>query len=308
MPQGQTTPEKTLSNPWHGKGFCEVNQYKSAIDRSEGGFKSLELGIDMFKSLQKINEEYSKALRDWAKSSQRQLAESKEFGTNRKAWLECIRSVEKLADHNDTIAEGVHEKVVEKMSTFKNNKYGKSFIHVKKIKEFDQEFKKAQKPWLEFVDKINDAKQGYHDATRKLQQAERKEELTRTDAGSTDEEKKKAKTTVEKRKSEITTCKSKYEKLIEDMDKKKENYQKEMFTILARTDEFEKERLLHFKDMFTALQDVILTDNTDHRTQLKAAFEKALNEHKIDEDIQYFNKHYGRDTHTKWPQFDDLKD
>lgn len=308
MPQNQTTPEKTLSNPWHGKGFCEINQYKSALDRGEGGYKSLDIGIDMFKRLQKITEEYSAALREWSKTSQKHLAESKEFGTTKKVWLESIRNVEKLADQNDVIAAGVEKNVVEKMTTFKNNNYGKSFIHVKKVKEFEHEFKKAQKPWTDFLEKINDAKQGYQDAKRKLRQAEGQEEAIKSDVSSTDDEKRKVKSTVEKRRSDANSCKSKYQRLVDDVEAKKENYQKEMFAILEKNDTFEKKRLEHFNSMFIALRDATVIDNTEHHTKMTAAFKKTIDEHDIDGDIEYFNTHYGRKTTTKWPEFEDLKD
>jgi len=308
MAQGQTTPEKTLSNPWSGKGFCDPHQYKSAIDRAEGGYKSCELGIEMFKRLHKITEQYSAAIREWSTSSQKQIAESKESGTTRKAWLECVRTVEKLAEHNDHIADGIQKKVVEKMTKFKTEDYGKSFIHVKKIKDFEHDFKKIQKPWLEFLDKINDAKQAYHDSTRKLRHAEAADRIIQSDVGSTDDQKKKVKTSVEKRKSDTKDYEEKYQRLISDSEKRRESYEKDMFDILARTDAFERKRLEHFHSMFDALKDATLVDNKEHNDKLVTKFNEAIEGHKIDADIDFFHKHYGNKTESKWPVFEDLKE
>lgn len=308
MPQGQTTPEKTLSNPWHGKGFCEPNQYRSAIDRCEGGYKSMEIGIDMFKRLHKIIEQFSENLHEWSVSSQKQIAESKEFGTNRKTWMQCIQTVEKMSEQNDLIAKGIQEKIVDKMTTFKHNQYGKSFIHVKKIKEFDHDFKKVQKPWLEYLEKINDAKLAYHDAKRRLNQAKSAQAITESDVGSTDEQKKKVKTSVDKRQGDTDGCKAKYQRLIDDAETKKITYEKDMFAILDRTDTFEKERLTHFNSIFKSLQEVVLVDNKENQANLLKGFTKAIDEHKIDEDIEFFNRHYGRKTDTKWPVFEEIKE
>jgi hypothetical protein len=308
LPQGQTTPEKTLSNPWHGKGFCEANQYKSAINRCEGGYKSCDLGIDMFKRLAKITEHYSEAIREWSASSQRQIAESNECGTTKKAWLQSVRAVEKVAEQNDFIVEGIQEKVVDKMTAYKNENYGKSFIHVKKIKEFEKDFKKIQKPWLEFLEKLNAAKQAFHDAQRKLNHAVGAEEIIKTDVGSSDEQKKKAKTSVDNRRVDTNTCKATYQRLISEMKTRKETYQEDMFKVLKCTDEFEIKRLKHFNSTFTALKESILIQKTEHRTKMDEAFTQAIKEQNIDEDIEFFNLHYGSKTVTKWPDFEDLKE
>ncbi|CAF1154509.1 unnamed protein product [Rotaria sordida] len=110
LPQSQTIPEKYLSNPWHGKGFCEPNQYKSAIDRYEGGHKSCDLSIEIYKELVK------------------NLVLQKQHGS--------IQAVEKLAERNEDITKNIQHNVIDKMITYKNSKYEKSFLHMKKVKEF----------------------------------------------------------------------------------------------------------------------------------------------------------------------------
>ncbi len=306
LSQNQTTPEKTLSNPWFGKGFCEPHQYKAAIDRCEGGYRSCETNIEIYKDLAKILEHNAAAIRHWSTSSQKQIIQSKEFGTNRKACIESIRACEKLAEREEDLARGIQQNVIEKMTTYKNEHYGKSFIHVKAIKQFEKDFKKVQKSWLELLDKISDAKQAYHDARRKLQHAESAENVIKTDVGSADEQKKKAKTSVENRKTEMEHCKNKYNKLIDDMNSKQPVYEKDMFDILKKTDEFEEKRLNHFKSTFTALKEATSITNDTRHTEMSKAFEVAIEGHKIDDDIKFFNRHYGRDTKTKWPVFEDL--
>ncbi|CAF4281295.1 unnamed protein product, partial [Rotaria sordida] len=151
LPQSQTTPEKCLSNPWHGKGFCESNQYKSAIDRCEGGHKSCDLSIEIYKELVKVLEHCSESLRQWSLISQRKIVQSKEFGTTKIAWIESIQAVEKSAERNEDITENIQHNVIDKMIAYKNSKYEKSFLHMKKVKEFEKDFKKVQKPWLELL-------------------------------------------------------------------------------------------------------------------------------------------------------------
>jgi hypothetical protein len=308
-PQGQTTPEKTLSNPWYGKGFCEPQQYKSAIARCEGGFESLEVGIDVFKRLVKLTESHSTALREWSTASQKQVSESKEGGTNKLAWLNTIRAIETtLVDKNEIITKGMQKEVVDSMTKCKTEHYGKSFLHVRQIREFEQEFKKVQRPWRDLLDKINAAKQAYHTAKRKLSQAERAAHVIETDVGSSEEHQKKAKTSVERRTSETKTCRTTYEGLITDMESKRDGYQTQMFDILKRTDAVEKKRLEHFNLIYIALKDIILMKTEDKDQAIKKVFDAAIDQQKIEEDIQFFNKNYGCETKTKWPAFEECEE
>jgi len=41
-----------------------------------------------------------------------------------------------------------------------------SMIHIKERKEMEDQFKKAQKPWVKLLQKVNKAKQDYHTACK----------------------------------------------------------------------------------------------------------------------------------------------
>lgn len=308
LPQGQTTPERTLSNPWYGKGFCEPDQYKSAIERCEGGYKSCELGIDMYKDLNKILENCSTALRQWSTTNQKRINSSNEFGTNKKTWSATVRAVEKLAERNEDVIKNIKETVIDKMVSYKNENYGKTLLRVKKIVEFEKEFKKTQKSWLELIEKINETKEKFNVSKVKLQSAIGCEEVTKSDVGSSDDEKRNARTRVETREKETDKCRRKYENAVDEMEKKKDDYQNEMFRILKNTDDFERQRLNHFKKMFNSLQLATAIDKDERHGQMALAFKKAIDEHDAEADIVYWNKNYGKDTKTNWPKLEDLKD
>ncbi|CAM4758366.1 unnamed protein product [Rotaria magnacalcarata] len=242
LPQSPTTPERFLSNPYYGKGFCEPDQYKVAINRCEDGFAFCELALEMLKDL--VNE---------------------------------------------------LQRCSESLLNYKKFSYDKSFRHVKKAKEFEKAFKEVQKPWVEVLNKISEAKLAYHRTSGKLHRARRAEDITSCDVSTTDEEKKK-----EKRKNI-------YEKLINDMESKRSAYQVEMFKILGRADDFERKRLEHFKLTFTALQQATSIENDARRTEMFEKFQRAISKHNADSDIEVFNKNYGCETRTKWPVFEDVE-
>jgi hypothetical protein len=308
MPQNQTTPEKTLSNPWIGKGFCDPQQYKATIDRCEGGYHSLDMGIEMFKRLDKIFGNHSEALHDWAKTSLKHVEDSKEYGENKIVWKLIIKAVEKLAERTDKMAEGIQEKVVNEMISFKNENYGKSYFHVKQIKKFEKEFKDVQKTWLECLNKINDARQTYHDIGHKLRMARGADTVIQSDAGSSDEQKEKSTSSVKRRTSETETCEKKYRAILKDSESIRVKYESDMLQILKRTDDFEKKRLDHFKSIFIALQTATLIEHKTYDETMLKAFTAAIGHHDSEKDIIYFNSHYGSGKKTKWPEFEPLKE
>jgi hypothetical protein len=308
FPQGQTTPERILSNPWYDKGFCEPNQYKAALDRCKGGYESCELFINIFSERARIERDYVADLEKWAATSIKEISQSKEFGTNKKSWIESIRASKEIADTHTDIVQRLQDNVINQMVTYKKENYGKSILHVKKIKEFERDFEQAQKSWVKLLDKINKAKKDYQDAHRQLKKAEIAEKIIESDRGAEDEQKTKVKLSVSTYKKECDALRSKYKQYIEDMTNTRPNYENGMKEVLDRTHTFEKKRLAQFKALFTALQQALLIDKDPHLASMNEAFTKAINSQDIEKDIQWWNSHFGSDTNTTWPSFEELKE
>ncbi|UJR33593.1 hypothetical protein I4U23_021030 [Adineta vaga] len=308
FPQGQTTPERILSNPWYDKGFCEPNQYKAAIDRCRGGYESCEMFIEIFSERARIERDYINNLEKWSAASIKEIGQSKEFGTNKKVWIESIRASKEIGDTHADIVKRIQENVIDKMVNYKKENYGKSILHVKKIKEFERDFEHAQKSWIKLLDKINRAKKDYQDAHRQLKKAETAEKIIESDRGAEDEQKTRVKLSVSTYKKESEALKSKYLQSIEEMKNSRPNYENSMKEILDRTHSFERKRLAQFKLLFTALHQALLIEKDPHMALMTENFNKSLTGHDIDKDIQWWNSHFGSDTNTAWPSFEDLKD
>ncbi len=308
FPQGQTTPERVLSNPWYDKGFCEPNQYKAAIDRCKGGYESCELFIEIFSERAKIERNYIADLEKWSATSIKEISQSKEFGTNKKAWIESIRASKEIANTHNEIVQRIQENVIDKMANFKKENYGKSILHVKKIKEFEHDFEQVQKSWVKLLDKINKAKKDYHDAHRQFKKAETAEHIIDSDRGAEEEQKQKLKLSVNTYKKQADALKSKYQQYMNDMTNSRPNYENAMKEVLDRTHTFERKRLAYFKLLFEALHQSLIIDKDPHLGAMTKSFEKAIGSHDIDKDIQWWNSHFGSDTNTAWPSFEEAKD
>jgi len=308
LPQGQTTPERALSNPWYDKGFCEPYQYKAAIDRCKGGYESCDLFIEIFNERARIERNYANELDKWAQASIKDISQSKEFGTNKKAWSDSIRASTAIGKAHSNIAQRLQENVVDKMTAFKKEHYGKSILHIKKVKEFEHDFEQAQKSWIKLLDKINKAKKEYHEAHRQMKKAEAAEQIVNSDRGAEDDQKSKLKLSVSTHKKQVEATRSKYQQYINDMTNSRPNYENGMKEVLDRTHNFETKRLDKYKDLFLALHQSVVVDKDDNLAALNESFKTAIGSHSTKADIDWWNSHYGSDTKTTWPVFEELKD
>lgn len=308
MPQGQTTPERVLSNPWYGKGYCEPHQYKVAIDRCKSGYESCELFIDIFNERAKIERNYIAELEKWSTTSIKEISQSKEFGTNKKAWIDSIRASKEIANTHNDVVQRLQDNVIDKMVAFKKENYGRSILHIKKVKEFEHDFEQAQKSWLKLLDKINKAKKEYHDARRLLKKAEAAEQIVESDRGAEDEQKQKVKLSVSSYRKQAEAAKSKYQQHVTDMTNSRPNYENSMKEVLDRTHAFERKRLAQFVALFTAIDQAQTIDKDPHLVTMAEAFKKAVAVHDTEKDIQWWNSHYGSDTNSAWPIFEEYKD
>ncbi len=315
FPQGQTTPERILSNPWYDKGFCEPNQYRAAIDRCKGGYESCELFVEIFSERAKIERNYISDLDKWATTSIREISQSKEFGTNKKAWMDSIRASQEIGNTHNDIVKRLQDTVIDRMVNYRKVNYGKSILHIKKVKEFEHDFEQAQKSWVKLLEKINKAKKEYQDAHRLLRKAETAEQIIDSDRGADDDQKAKLKLSVSTYRKQEEALKSKYQQYINDMTTNRPNYENSMKEVLDRTHKFEEKRLDYFKTSFQALhqallmdKDPLLIDKDPHFNAMNKTFKEAIESHSAEKDIQWWNSHFGSDTNTAWPTFEELKD
>lgn len=293
LPQGQTTPERVLSNPWYQKGFFEPNQYKAAIDRCQGGLAGCDLFIKIFSDRADIEREYAESIDKWAASSEKHIVGSKEFGSNKKAWIESIRASKELAAVHSDVGQRIRESVVDKMVAYKKENYGKSIVHVKKIKEFEHDFEQAQKAWLKLNDRINKAKKELEDAEKQLQKAERAEKIIVSDRGIDETEKAQVKLSVDTYRKQTEASKSKHDQLLVEMENARPSYERAMVEVLERTHVFERKRLEQIKILLKALHQALIIDKDPHLTTMSELFTKAINAHDIERDIEWWNSHYG---------------
>jgi hypothetical protein len=161
---------------------------------------------------------------------------------------------------------------------------------------------------VKLLEKINKAKKEYQDAHRLLKKAETAEQIIDSDRGADDDQKAKLKLSVSTYRKQEEALKSKYQQYINDMTTNRPNYENSMKEVLDRTHKFEQKRLDYFKISFKALHQALLIDKDPHLIAMDKAFKETIESQSAEKDIQWWNSHFGSDTNTAWPTFEELKD
>lgn len=302
-----TTPEQILGNRFSGKSFFDPNQYKAALERCEAANKSCEIHIEMFNEFAEILENFKKSLTKWRTENEKKIYHSREFGTNKDSWLNTVRTMETIGDRPNALAKQIRENVVNKMKSYRENEFGRTLIHSKKYKTFERSFSKAQKPWVELIDDINEKWSQIAEIQSELDKARRAAKYCDEDVGAEQEKKDAAKRSLEKREEKMRKSREQYKSLLEKGKTQRESYKKSMIDALETTHQFERERLKEFLISFQQLQNLITTTYPND-TVLADSFEKAISKHKIEEDIDYWNRNYGSKNELPWGVFQEIKD
>ena len=264
--------------------------------------------MNIWKTLAELKKKQAKEIEQWAQDSERTILESRDSGTTKKVSLEMVRAVKLTAKRPETLAKSLEEDVVQKLLAFKNESYGKSFLQLKKVEEFEKEFKKHQKPWIKHLKKVTDAQQICEETQKKLKGAVRLDKISQSDVGKTDEEREESKANVEKRTKDADAAKKKYQSARDDMNTAKPHYAETMTKTLEQTHEFERKRMNQFYRSFLAVQTIFVKNEETENEELNTAFTKALGIHNINEDIQKWNQGYGSEADHDWPCLDEIKE
>lgn len=301
-PQNLTTPERILSNPFHGKSFYDEGQYRVALDRLEQGIKCLDLLIKQIEELAKIVNRQAEKIRDWSSNSSKEIRQSSEFGTSKRSWISMIESIVLVAEQDETFGKTLQAKVVNPLSEFRARLYGKQNRFSNQKKEFEKEFRKVQKPWVSLLNDLQENRDKIAEARKKFQNAQRAEDLMKNDISHDEDQIKTLSEIARKREVQLSKLKELEEDLLKRIGKKKPEYEQQMQQILEKMLDIERQRLKKFNEILESLKGVLNTDTYSKFETISQKFDAAITSQNIDEDIDKWNRDFGNNTPYAWPQ------
>ena len=119
-----------------------------------------------------IEKSYSKSLKAWSKKWNDYLLKGSEYGTMKATWMSSLNEADKLAEIHLTTHNVLIDELNGEIKAWQKENYLKSLVNQLKIaKEYEEEFKKVQKPWAKKYALVEKTKKEYHATCKSYQSA-----------------------------------------------------------------------------------------------------------------------------------------
>lgn len=202
-----------------------------------------------------IEKTYSKSLKAWSRRWNEYLTRGSEYGSMKSTWTSVLVEADKLSDIHLQTHNVLNDELNNEIKQWQKTNYVKSIVnHIKIAKEYEEEFKKAQKPWGKKYQLVEKTKKEYHSACKSYQSAKVQFSNSQNDTTVSPDQKKKLEDKVEKYKKEVEITKNKYMHSLDEINGYNSRYIEDMTTVYKKCDQFEKERLDFFIEKFLKLQ------------------------------------------------------
>ena len=291
--------------------FWEIGQYKRTIKRCEDGYKLCTDLVQMIAERADIEKAYAKSLKVWSRKWTDYLQQKggAEYGSMKTTYLAALNEADKVAEIHLATHNVLNDELSREIKEWQKQSYPKSIVNqLKTPKEYEEEFKKAQKPWGKKYAAVEKAKKDYHSACKSWQSAKVQLANSQSDPSVSPEQKKKLEDKVEKAKKECEVTKSKYRQALDELNAYNSRYIEDMKNVYAKCDQFEHERLDFFVQKFIKLHSHLNIYEKTNVDDIYAEFLRTVKQTNADKDLQGWSKEFGCGMPMSWPVFEEYSE
>ncbi|XP_074601119.1 protein kinase C and casein kinase substrate in neurons protein Synd [Brevipalpus obovatus] len=285
--------------------FWEPGNYKRTTKRTEDGFKLCNDLVQLIAERSEIEKNYGKSLRTWSKKWNEIIEKGPEYGTTEAAWKSVDTEAEKRCLMHLSIKDKLMDEVVPQIKQWQKDNYHKSMIHLKEKKDFDDEFKKAQKTWAKHLDKVHKTKAEYHTACKNERSAINHERNASGDSSLSPDQVKKLQDRVAKCKEEVQKTKEKYEQALREINECNAKYVEEMTVVFEKCQKFEHKRLEFFKKMLFAIHDCLNISANPELPIIYEEYRHTIQNADANKDLKWWSNNNGVGMAMNWPIFEE---
>lgn len=289
--------------------FWEIGQYKRTVKRCEDGYRLCNDIVQLISERADIEKAYSKSLKTWSKKWNEYLQKGSEYGTMKSTWMSSLNEADRLAEIHLATHNVLNDELNTEIKQWQKTNYIKSIVNQLKIaKEYEEEFKKAQKPWSKKYVLVEKTKKEYHSACKSFQSAKIQLSNSQSDTTISPDQKKKLEDKVEKYKKEVEITKSKYKQALDDLNSYNSRYIEDMNNVYKKCDQFEKERLEFFIQKFIKMHSHLNIYEKMNVEDIYAEFLRTIKQTNPDKDLHSWSKEFGSGMAMNWPIFEEYSE
>jgi len=287
--------------------FWEIGKYSRALKRCDDGNKLTTDLVSMITERAELEKTFSKMLKSWSKKWSDYVVKSPEFGSTTSAWKAIMAEADASAEVHQTVHDELQNDVIPSVKSWQKTKYIKSMMHVKSTKDFEEEFKRAQKPWAKLYVKVDKYKREYHAATKNLKMAEVQDNNTKLDGTVTQEQRLKVQEKLDRCRKEKDATKTKYTEALQELNRANPKYMDDMNEVFTRCQTFEKDRLVKFREFLGTTEKCLELSNRI-QVPIFQQFSQTIKNCDADRDLSWWSDTYGATMKMNWPIFEEYSE
>ncbi|XP_020281916.1 protein kinase C and casein kinase substrate in neurons protein 1 isoform X2 [Pseudomyrmex gracilis] len=289
--------------------FWEPNNYKRTTRRIEDGYKLCDSLISLVQERAEIERSYSKALKNWSKNWNEKIEKGPEYGTTEAACKGVLLEADRLCDLHMRIREELCNDIVQHIKTWQKDSYHKSMMTLKERKEMEEAFKKAQKPWVKLLQKVEKAKSEYHNSCKSERTAATMERNAMADSSLSPDQKaltvRKLQDRVHRAKEEVQKAKEKYQAALTEITQYNSKYMEDMSLIFDKCQEMEAQRLRFFQEVLFKIHKCLNISQDSDLRQIYEEFHHTISNADYKKDLKWWSHNHGTRMAMNWPEFED---
>jgi hypothetical protein len=237
------------------------------------------------------------------------LQKGSEYGTMKTTWNASLTEADRLADIHLKTHNVLNEDLTASIKAWQKQNFSKTLVNQIKIsKDYEEEFKKAQKPWAKKYELVQKTKKEYHAACKSYQSAKVQDGNAKNDSAISPDQKKKLEDKVEKYKKEVESTKHKYKQALEELNTYNSRYIEDMNVVYKKCDQFEKTRLDFFIQRFEELQSHLNIYEKMNIEDIYTDFLKTIKQSNPNKDLAEWSKDNGSGMAMNWPVFEEYSE
>ncbi|XP_067654884.1 protein kinase C and casein kinase substrate in neurons protein 2-like isoform X1 [Haliotis asinina] len=285
--------------------FWELGKFMKTVKRCDNGYKLCDSLRQLVEQRSEIEKKYAKDLVQWAKKWNNFLDNGAEYGTMQGAWRGLLCEADSLSDLHTLIGDRLMSEVYHSVKIWQKENYHKSMMHFKETKEFEDSFRKAQKPWGKKLTKVLAARKDYHNVCRQEKSTANQENNARADTAVSPDQLKKLQEKLRKLQEEVNVTRDKYQASLNDLNSYNAKYMEDMTEVYEKCQNFERMRIEFLKKTMFQMHSCLDLSVDPRYAKLYTDLHSTIGNTDPDMDLKWWSTNNGVDMAMNWPAFEE---
>ncbi|CAI9729811.1 kinase C and casein kinase substrate in neurons 2-like isoform X1 [Octopus vulgaris] len=285
------------------ESFWEIGKYNRSVKRIENGSKLCDSLRQLIETRSDIEKSYAKQLSQWSRKWNDFLEKGPEYGTTQTAWRSVLTEADKLCELHTEVAERLMTQVYLQVKQWNKDNYHRTMMNFRECKDKEDNFRRAQKPWMKRYNKLMVAKKEYHSACKQERSTANQENNAKGDPSVPVDQVKKLGEKLTKCKGEVEASRDKYKAALHDLNSYNPKYIEEMTFVFNECQEMERRRLTFFKQMLFEIHQCLDLSQNQRFAEIYRQFYQEINCGDCEKDLRWWSNIYGAGMSMNWPEF-----